>query len=358
MIAQALNLPRCSAEDAYARRLLGRGASLDFDVAGEAGVLEITPGTGPSGGTPVTLECSHGLLTLSEPGAVLSLFGECPVELPAPRTPDDEWFWSLFNDSMSSPLRAVFGYLQPYSEQPETGIECRLQVRLGGAVITSRLSLSAQALCGLLQAGPWQSTPLILAEDWPLHAPMVLGQLSLPAHQLRNLNVGDVLIPEQALFDLSGHGAIRLGRHWLEVRLENQAAPLRLTVLALEETAMDHPIDSETDATRWDGATPYENDAVHDGGFNEAEGDVAADRPHAEPGRFDDLPLALTIRCGRLRMTLGELRNLAPGSVLEVEGPAPGCAALFYGERAVAHGELVEIDGRLGLQVTRVDVAG
>ena len=33
-------------------------------------------------------------------------------------------------------------------------------------------------------------------------------------------------------------------------------------------------------------------------------------------------------------------------------------AALFYGERALAHGELVEVDGRLGLQIAHVDVAG
>jgi type III secretion protein Q len=68
---------------------------------------------------------------------------------------------------------------------------------------------------------------------------------------------------------------------------------------------------------------------------------------------IDLLPLALTIRCGSLDLTLGELRRIAAGTVFPVNGVTPGFATLCHGERVIAEGELVSIEGRLGLQITR-----
>ncbi|WP_296187372.1 FliM/FliN family flagellar motor switch protein [Pseudomonas sp. UBA1879] len=69
---------------------------------------------------------------------------------------------------------------------------------------------------------------------------------------------------------------------------------------------------------------------------------------------LDQLPIALTLRCGHLALTLGDLRHIAAGTVLEVSGVAPGHATLCHGDRVVAEGELVDVDGRLGLQITRM----
>jgi type III secretion protein Q len=69
---------------------------------------------------------------------------------------------------------------------------------------------------------------------------------------------------------------------------------------------------------------------------------------------LDQLPMALTLRCGTLELTLGELRCIGEGSVLQVAGISPGHATLCHGERIVAEGELVDVDGRLGLQITRM----
>ncbi|MDY7564691.1 FliM/FliN family flagellar motor switch protein [Pseudomonas sp. RTC3] len=72
------------------------------------------------------------------------------------------------------------------------------------------------------------------------------------------------------------------------------------------------------------------------------------------PDPLEQMPLELTLRCGNLTLTLGELRRLASGTVLEVSGITPGHATLCHGERVVAEGELVDVDGRLGLQITRM----
>jgi type III secretion protein Q len=76
--------------------------------------------------------------------------------------------------------------------------------------------------------------------------------------------------------------------------------------------------------------------------------------PHIALDSLDQLPLALTLRCGSLELTLGDLRRIAAGTVLPVNGVTPGFATLCHGERVVAEGELVSVEGRLGLQITRM----
>ena len=83
--------------------------------------------------------------------------------------------------------------------------------------------------------------------------------------------------------------------------------------------------------------------------------EVQPSAPRAESTRFDDLPLALTLRAGSLHLSLGQLRNLGVGSVLRFNGCTPGEATLCHGERVLAQGDLVDIEGRLGLQITRLE---
>lgn len=116
-----------------------------------------------------------------------------------------------------------------------------------------------------------------------------------------------------------------------------------------------------------------DNDPLYEDELPEIDGDVAEadievtepadEQPPAESIAQDPvlpsspltgLSLDLTVRSGGLSLSLEALQRLAPGSVLDVAGVAPGEATLCHGERVVAHGELVDIDGRLGLQITRV----
>ncbi|WP_019411291.1 FliM/FliN family flagellar motor switch protein [Pseudomonas psychrophila] len=104
----------------------------------------------------------------------------------------------------------------------------------------------------------------------------------------------------------------------------------------------DYEIDSDADEEnlRFDDAYPGATDAPH----------AIAPAPSVLAG----LNLELTLRCGHINLSLSALQHLAPGSVLGISGVTPGHATLCHGERVVAHGELVEVDGHLGLHITRV----
>lgn len=113
------------------------------------------------------------------------------------------------------------------------------------------------------------------------------------------------------------------------------------------EEDYEQPLNHEEDESEW----PSQNDASAE--FEQAEYEQAEAEPQTlDP--LDQLPMALTLRCGSLNLTLGDLRRVAAGTVLQVSGVTPGFATLCHGERVVAEGELVDVDGRLGLQITRM----
>ena len=67
-----------------------------------------------------------------------------------------------------------------------------------------------------------------------------------------------------------------------------------------------------------------------------------------------DLPVELTAEVGRLRMTARELVELSPGAVLPLGRPLAGPVELVVGGKVVAIGELVDIEGELGVRLVQL----
>lgn len=73
--------------------------------------------------------------------------------------------------------------------------------------------------------------------------------------------------------------------------------------------------------------------------------------PAADP---DDIPVLLTFEVGRLSVTLGQLRRLGAGSVLELGRSQDGLVEIAAHGRPVGQGELVEIEGAVGVRIVRL----
>lgn len=335
-----LKLPVVDGAKVTARRRLGRGLRLPFQVAGQSGELRLEPGVAPAGKGLMSFETARGVLTFSEPGAVLSLFGECPVGPADTGNDPPSWFWALFQHSLSPQLTDLFGYLQPLGQLHRQTFGCRLTVVLGASRVVARLMLSPASLLALCDVAPWRPVANTLPGSLALSIPVTLARLQLAASQLQTLRSGDVLVLETPLFNAQGDGVVRLGKHLLQGCIEDQTGALQLTLFSMRETAVDEDFVEQPREQGWDGMGEHNED--------EPLVDVFGHEP------FDELSMALTVRCGTLQLTLGELRQLSPGAVLGISGYGPGLAGLYYGERPIGQGQLVEVDGRLGLQLSRV----
>jgi type III secretion system YscQ/HrcQ family protein len=91
-------------------------------------------------------------------------------------------------------------------------------------------------------------------------------------------------------------------------------------------------------------ADPRQNEWLMDSNDMQA---VGVDDP-------ENLPVKLSFDVGALTLSLAELRRLAPGQVLETGRALPEVVEIYAQGARIGRGELVEIEGRLGVSIVEV----
>ncbi|HEV2446043.1 MAG TPA: FliM/FliN family flagellar motor switch protein [Candidatus Sulfopaludibacter sp.] len=84
--------------------------------------------------------------------------------------------------------------------------------------------------------------------------------------------------------------------------------------------------------------------------------DSAANVPELSPGLelMLDVELEATLRFGCREMPLGEILELGPGDVVELDRHVTDPVDLIVGDKIVARGDVVLVNGNFGLRVTEV----
>lgn len=67
-----------------------------------------------------------------------------------------------------------------------------------------------------------------------------------------------------------------------------------------------------------------------------------------------DLMVTLTVVLGEVRLTIGEIAALAPGAVVELDRQAGEPVDVYVNDRLIGRGELVLVDGRIGVTLTEL----
>ncbi len=332
-----LKLRRQSDAEARVSSLIGHGLRLPFQLGENLGELRIEPAAGVRQPAGTALRCTAGPLWLSNAEGVCALLSDCPA-LPTYSDEDRFWYWILFNHALSAQIRALFGELNASDDEPPVeAFGVRLTVTLGELWAQSALTAAPEVLSALLAAPCWLGTFNDAMAALPLTLPFCVGELTLSLAELARLKPDDVLLPREELFTPQGAGTLRFAHLRAQGELvgpEGRCAGFYLNNLETTSVTFIYN-DNETDI-----------DVQDESGMKR--------HIDAEPGdvTLDPLPLALTVRCGYLHLTVGDLKRLAPGTTIMVEHVQPGEALLCHGDYPLAKGELVDVEGRLGLQIT------
>ncbi|WP_180180294.1 type III secretion system cytoplasmic ring protein SctQ, partial [Achromobacter insuavis] len=198
-----------------------------------------------------------------------------------------------------------------------------------GAAIYATLDtdgLGLMLLAGLVgRAAPAASE--IDLDAVPVRIRACLGWTHLAAAELRGLAPRDTLFLDHCL--VSPDGELWLGADGQGLRVRRQGSSYLVTQgwTSLMTETPQPPLDAEAGAQ-----TPLDIDAI---------------------------PVRLTFELGERLITLGELRQLQPGETFDLERPlADGPVLVRANGALVGSGELVEIDGRIGVTLHRLGKAG
>ncbi len=212
----------------------------------------------------------------------------------------------------------------------------RLTLRSTQHAFSMQARASAATWLDLLTRARWQQEqlPLNIFDALPVHLPVLIATHALPLVMLADIAAGDVLLPDTAAFDCTGNG--RLCWRGMQITVAYTASAA-LTILSLESNMEPHD-----DAT--DGATDTTTDDV-----------MFHALPLHPPALADEvlagLPVQLRFEMGRCHTTLDCLRTLAAGTILPIEGGSPSAIAVVANGRQLGRGELVEVNGQLGIRI-------
>ncbi|MBN9473240.1 MAG: hypothetical protein ABS43_12280 [Bordetella sp. SCN 67-23] len=347
--------PVVSPASALLSRAIGRGVRLDLPGVGIEWLLL------PGGRSQrlrdsaqwLVLETAAGPLWLEDGARLLAgltgIESDPGSDLPGPDWPP--WLTGALAGRLQGTLLASLAAVRP-SSVPDEGAGTALELRLrdGRHALCATAVATAEVWLALLdEAGanrralsmPWSNwLPLAVSR------PVLLAVHGLPAALFDDLAAGDLILPSTPYFDTTGHGRLRLAARRWRVRY---AGPGRLHILNEEsDLSSEHMDDDEAfDAALDDPAESGEPDQ-RARVVDEDDPGAADERPEV-PGSLD---LRLRFELGRLTVSLDQLRALGPGVVLELaDGSAHEIAIVCSGAR-VGDGEVVDVEGRLGVRIT------
>lgn len=187
--------------------------------------------------------------------------------------------------------------------------------------------IPAQALAELLRDERWEALPSPPQPPWlddvPCEALACVCAVRVPAAQWRALACGDLVVLCDAARGLGQLCALRIGR--VAVEFENlQDQPFGVLACRSWKDVKTLP---------------------------EAVRDPMSELAQDEDFPVDDVDVTLEVVAGRTRLSVGALRALRPGAVLQLSHPASAQVELVAGGLRVGVGELVQVDGWLAVEV-------
>lgn len=184
------------------------------------------------------------------------------------------------------------------------------------------------------QTGPWNADAL------PLRLHLDIGYASVLVEELQQLGLGDVLPMERSLVTADRVLWLQApGAGGLHVHLPAAPAGSTADEASADSAPSAQPVPQApflTVVQPWNPAMPPPED------------------PTAEAAGFDAIPVRLSFDLGEISLTLAELRALQPGQPIRLEHPLASAVRIRANGALIGEGELVEIDGHLGVSICRL----
>jgi type III secretion protein Q len=198
--------------------------------------------------------------------------------------------------------------------------------RIGGCVELEGEAL--RVLAELLEPLPVAQRDL----DWlPVYARVEVGAARVVASEVASARPGDLILLDSVPGQGDNGVVVRLAG---SIRCAARLEAGRVTILTMADEGMPEP-----------------DQDLEEDDFEEAD-----EAETAEPilVSVDELPVDLRFELGEARLTVGELRTMAAGFTFDLGKDFRAPVGIRANGRVIGSGELVEIDGRVGVRVAEL----
>ena len=167
-----------------------------------------------------------------------------------------------------------------------------------------------------------------------------VGESNISLSDLRSLRAGDAIFPDTINVPDSAGGILLRVSKKLGLRGVWHGSQITIQeVITVSLPPSDAPeiVDEDSDIPEIDGETPSGSDPL-------------------ELSSFADIPVRLTFDLGHHEISLADLQKTGVGSVFETGREAENMVTIRANGAAIGRGEMVNIDDRIGLRITRWNI--
>ena len=178
-----------------------------------------------------------------------------------------------------------------------------------------------------------------VSHDLPSTLQLRIGLAMLSDAELETLGVGDVVLPDQLSVSATSEGALIGSVAWCDF----SGSTFLHTKRASSESAW--VVEPVGDAGR---------KRVQSATVEDARERTTMENPSDRSALLRGLPVELALTLGQITLTSAEAARMVPGSLVKTGIPTGSQVQLVAGGRLIAVGELVDIEGELGVRILKV----
>jgi type III secretion protein Q len=353
------SLRRMSRAEVMVRNRVVSGLRLAFEIESVPAWLTLNC----CAASPVTLDrrsftfsSSHGSLLAADGAGWLRAL--TAIDANAEREEEREWLARCACARVPTQVQDAFGAFtlgqRDDTEPQEVWLTAGIHGSGVGLVATTPMRAAAQSWLRIVAHPQWEAmrpNARLPLRRLPLVLPCSVGQATLDRSQLAMLRAGDIVMLATAYFDTQGRGVLFVASRYMRVRCIDGEQNTMLEFLGWED-AMVAGNTEETVRTPA-GDTRRAQPAAKE--LANLPVQALPDNAELEPSEpltdFAALTVTVSFDLGSIELRLDELDRLTVGSILRLNAPSPPEVSMRVNGQRVGEGDLVEVDGRLGVQI-------
>jgi type III secretion system YscQ/HrcQ family protein len=227
---------------------------------------------------------------------------------------------------------------------PASALAFRLPGLPDGGVVAVRPA--AKLALPTLPAVPWTT-----GDGLVLRVPIVVAEVGVSVAELEHLSDGDVIVlPGMTAANVADVHLAISPRTAIIAKIDGH----KLTVARAGKSMSN--TDAASGAKPAAAARPAAPAAKPGAAPAAAAAAPAPVEPVLPPAAVEDLPLRIVFDLGDVELSIAELKALVPGQVIDLAREPGNAVRVSVNGRRIGAGEIVEIEGRLGVRITELAV--